>query len=412
MRGILAALLLALTALGLAAGPASARTELTAIGAQGDATAKSECPAGSRLVGFSGRRGVWIDRIQIVCAPVQPDGHLGQPVATGPEFGGAGGGRVDGFCPRDSALDGVYLDLTTNNRQVASIDAKCVSVSTGEATELSFGNPTYRRQCNPHPVVGNCPVDLNTHQYCPPGEVPLGMTVRYGAAVNAFGLICGGLAAAAPPPPGPPAASQKPVHHVQRGPTGPAPVRTLAFTGVWSSRSTADNGHKYVLTLTALTPDLPPQLLPIVHFHGTLESPDDPNFNGFLDGQAPNGQQTMTFTFTQPGAGVSGQGAFTLETGDSMVGFGVVNGVRFDWNNVRGAPPPRLDRGVLHAVTVVLSVDVYGAPGGDGPTTGSLAAGTAGVQLVEACQGDWCHVRWPAGEGWVYSGPDYNSLGR
>ena len=64
------------------------------------------------------------------------------------------------------------------------------------------------------------------------------------------------------------------------------------------------------------------------------------------------------------------------------------------------------------AVAVKLDVDVYDSPGGDGRKTAELGAGTAGVVLLAQCEEDWCHVRWPGHEGWVYSGKDYNSLGR
>jgi hypothetical protein len=63
-------------------------------------------------------------------------------------------------------------------------------------------------------------------------------------------------------------------------------------------------------------------------------------------------------------------------------------------------------------VTVKLDVDVYAQPGGVGEPVGMLAADTAGVVLLEACEDNWCHVQWPGNTGYVYSGPDYNSLGR
>lgn len=62
-------------------------------------------------------------------------------------------------------------------------------------------------------------------------------------------------------------------------------------------------------------------------------------------------------------------------------------------------------------VAVALDVDVYSSAGGRGSPTGMLAASTSGVSLLAPCRADhWCHVTWPAGEGWVYSGPDYQSL--
>ena len=55
-------------------------------------------------------------------------------------------------------------------------------------------------------------------------------------------------------------------------------------------------------------------------------------------------------------------------------------------------------------------MDLYAAPGGKGQPTGMLPANTPNVMLLSPCAENWCHVRWPAGEGWVYSGPDYRSL--
>ncbi len=69
------------------------------------------------------------------------------------------------------------------------------------------------------------------------------------------------------------------------------------------------------------------------------------------------------------------------------------------------APPPG-----QKFVTVKLSVDLYEEPGGQGHAKGTLEAGTPQVTLVEPCNDHWCHVKWPAGQGFVYSGPGYESL--
>lgn len=80
-------------------------------------------------------------------------------------------------------------------------------------------------------------------------------------------------------------------------------------------------------------------------------------------------------------------------------------------------PPPTADRpdksmkkGKL--VSVEESVDVCRAAGGCDEDTriAVLEAGTQSVLLLGSCADNWCHVKWPAGEGWVYDGPDYDSL--
>jgi hypothetical protein len=61
-------------------------------------------------------------------------------------------------------------------------------------------------------------------------------------------------------------------------------------------------------------------------------------------------------------------------------------------------------------VKVERSVDLYAKPGGVGRRKGVLHAGTKKVQLLAPCDDHWCHVSWPKGQGWVYSGPGYQSL--
>ena len=58
----------------------------------------------------------------------------------------------------------------------------------------------------------------------------------------------------------------------------------------------------------------------------------------------------------------------------------------------------------------VTLADLYDFLGSRNFPIGSLEEGTAGVVLVEPCDGDVCHVKWPAGNGFVYNGADYRSL--
>jgi hypothetical protein len=55
--------------------------------------------------------------------------------------------------------------------------------------------------------------------------------------------------------------------------------------------------------------------------------------------------------------------------------------------------------------TVKKTGTVYDRPGGD--EIGELDAPTEGVTLLKKEGTNWYHVKWPAGEGWVYSGPGY-----
>jgi len=69
------------------------------------------------------------------------------------------------------------------------------------------------------------------------------------------------------------------------------------------------------------------------------------------------------------------------------------------------APPPAAPAG--NVCTVDKPGDVYNDAGGRGQKIGELAAETQGVTLIEKEGADWYHVKWPAGQGWVYSGPGY-----
>jgi hypothetical protein len=67
-------------------------------------------------------------------------------------------------------------------------------------------------------------------------------------------------------------------------------------------------------------------------------------------------------------------------------------------------PPPKF-------IKVLLSVDVCASAAGCNKQTrlSELPKDTQGVTLVER-KDPWYHVKWPAGDGWVYSGPGWESL--
>jgi len=77
------------------------------------------------------------------------------------------------------------------------------------------------------------------------------------------------------------------------------------------------------------------------------------------------------------------------------------------------APPPAPKEIPIEAqVMVVRDVDVYDAPGGDGTVIGMLKRRQE-VIVWEACVENWCHVEGevvPGGSGYVYSGPEFESL--
>ncbi len=66
------------------------------------------------------------------------------------------------------------------------------------------------------------------------------------------------------------------------------------------------------------------------------------------------------------------------------------------------APPPPP---VTPTCTIKKDSDIYAAPGG--AKIGFLAANTPGVTLLGRQGTDWFNLKWPAGQGWGFSGPGY-----
>jgi hypothetical protein len=332
-----AALAIAGLAMALASAPASARHVLAVGGAMGNAGALAECPPGQMLVGFSGRAGVWIDRIQLVCATPMAGGGLTQPIATGATYGGAGGGAQDGFCARNMMLTSIQLNLTTNDRQVAAILMTCKSRVTGEETNMAFGNAAYRPNCGGGLGVGNCPTPANIFQHCPGGEAPVGLNVRYGTDVNGIGLICAPVAdtAAAAPPPAP--APVKAIKQTGRAkpPSGPGLAPVSAFGGKW--QTVTNLGGHFELILQTNGEGIGMMGMPVqMQVGGSFTNTDGSHdYDGTISGVVPPGARQLIYNFSQKN-GQGGQGTFTLSNdGNSLTGDGVVSGTHFTWNGQR-----------------------------------------------------------------------------
>jgi hypothetical protein len=72
-------------------------------------------------------------------------------------------------------------------------------------------------------------------------------------------------------------------------------------------------------------------------------------------------------------------------------------------DNTMPPPPP------ANTCTVSKTGALYDAPQGKGRENGELAANTQGVTLLGKSGANWFNVKWPNGEGWVYSGPGFEN---
>ena len=173
------AVLIAAT-LGLAIGTAYAFKEFPTIGGNGGGENRDRCGTGQYLIGVSIKSGSWVDRIAIICATVFAPDFAHRNVYTSSKlFGGNGGGG-----PTDKKCKGGYviqsLGVVTTDRGarlVRQMDFGCAGPN-NEHYLLEAGNSS-----------GKFPDDAN-RQTCPKGEAAVGLHVRYGAYLDAVGLIC------------------------------------------------------------------------------------------------------------------------------------------------------------------------------------------------------------------------------
>jgi hypothetical protein len=152
--------------------------------ATGDISSAQICPKGEYMVGFTGRRGAWIDRIGIRCAPLLPSGVLGKPHGTPGSGMGGGGGEVfpsggpGGDCTVYPIIQIIFY--TTNEyRMIWKVVAACGP----EDHPASAERPS---------IYASGTKDLGDpyFHHCPPGMAATGLSVRFGKDVNAIGLIC------------------------------------------------------------------------------------------------------------------------------------------------------------------------------------------------------------------------------
>jgi hypothetical protein len=198
---------------------AFARQVIPPQGGSGDAQRSLECPPGEFLRGVTGRTGLAIDAIGILCAPGHSYREYDPPHAVGDVLGGAGGGPNRAACPDTQALNSIAVGLTPG-RVVEVFELTCQN----HIDKIYFGPNGYS--------VGGT---IHNAQ-CSGDEAFTGLVVNYGRFVNAIGFICdtvpymsrGFGTPSAPPSP------------VASGP-GLAPRSSIA--GVWSMTSTSGNRY-------------------------------------------------------------------------------------------------------------------------------------------------------------------------
>lgn len=168
-------------------------------GGAGDHAEQYRCPAGQVLVGLSGRTGLWIDQVALMCAAPLPDYSLGKRNTLAPR-GGNGGAVNEQYCAQDAAIrriDARFLAGTQGGlktmaeaKYVLSITFECDRSRDGSfAGSVAFGGTGLNSGLY---VVG--PLT----NACQGSEYATGLNIRYGRHLNAVGLLCGAFPS--PPP--------------------------------------------------------------------------------------------------------------------------------------------------------------------------------------------------------------------
>ena len=172
------AVLIAAT-LGLAIGTAYAFKEFPTIGGNGGGEDRERCEQGKYLMGVKIRSGSWVDRITIICAEIVDDRTHRNETFGKKNFGGNGGGEKDLRCKPGERINFIGVVPTDRGaRLVRQIDFLCVTLEGNRGLKFEAGNSS-----------GRFP-DNNNTQTCPNGEAAVGLHVRWGAYLDAIGLIC------------------------------------------------------------------------------------------------------------------------------------------------------------------------------------------------------------------------------
>lgn len=195
VRAIVSILSLTAVAIGLtlaASTPAVAqnvvRTEMG--GGPGGSLSEHMCGSGRVLVGVRGYAGVLIDNVQAICARVDSNGLVdGRP--EGPVFGGDRPINSSVKCPGDSVVKTAFIRENEKDPYVGYITLGCDEPQ--EKLQWVTLRGTGHLKGYISPVLGYPSLEgfEGKHINCGGESVAVGISVRAGKFLDAFGLICG-----------------------------------------------------------------------------------------------------------------------------------------------------------------------------------------------------------------------------
>ncbi len=175
----------------LYARPAAAQADqvLPVFGGYGGGRFVARCESGEILNGFELRTGDDVDAIRPICVAAYAPDVIGPRRPFSNSFGGTGGTVVPLLCP-DHAPAIAGIDMWGEGAQTFIVNNVRLYCSVAKPNQPLTEYPS---AVFDGPEIH--PIDRiqKSHQQCPRGLVPVGITGRSGIWLDAFGLICGRL---------------------------------------------------------------------------------------------------------------------------------------------------------------------------------------------------------------------------
>ena len=160
------------------------------VGGPGGRLSEHICGPGRVLVGVQGYAGVLLDNVQAICARVDANG-LSDAKPEGPVFGGDRPINGSAKCPGDSVVKAAFIQENETDPYVGLIQFGCQ----GESQWVTLRGTGHLKGYKEPFLKSPSSEGLMGEGFdCPGQSVAVGISVRAGKFLDAFGLICG------PPP--------------------------------------------------------------------------------------------------------------------------------------------------------------------------------------------------------------------
>ena len=160
-------------------------TEVQSSG-KGGIEVRDTCPPGSALVGVSASVAQWRDvdvltELSALCKEIADDGQKLTDEESNTELRGTekGASRFSLLCPKDLVLTGSIIAVTDDRNFVSGLQLECGSLPFGKQTIVT--------------AFGGAKQSAAEKLNCPESKIGVGIILRFGAVVDAFGIQCAGV---------------------------------------------------------------------------------------------------------------------------------------------------------------------------------------------------------------------------